>query len=330
MASTLPFVARFLRSRPVRLLAACALGLACVRLGLRVDASGADHRRAGVIYGRKHGMALTLDVLVPDKPKGIGIIWVVGWNWVSDPEAIRPELVKKLIDRGYTVFAVLHSSSPRFTVPEMAADVQRAVRFVRHRAAEFGVDPGRLGAFGFSSGGHLALLQATRGDGPDPGAADPVDRESARVQAAACFFPQTQIAVYVPGPAVVIGSSTFPGMAAPFDFQELDPTENRYVHIADGGRVSAIANSISPLTLVTPDDPPTLLIHGSEDKLCPMAASQEMQLKLASLGIPARLVAVPGKEHGWADMAEQVTLCADWFDEHLGGGHDPARERAPR
>ena len=74
--------------------------------------------------------------------------------------------------RGYTVFAVVHGSMPRFNVPDIILDVQRAVRFIRHNAAEFGVDPNRLGVLGSSSGGHLALMIETQG-GPSAAATNP-------------------------------------------------------------------------------------------------------------------------------------------------------------
>ena len=75
-------------------------------------------RQEDVIYGRKHGTALTLDVFRPrENANGIGLIWVVSGGWFSSHEAIGPTLVQPLLDRGYTVFAVVHGSQPKFTIP---------------------------------------------------------------------------------------------------------------------------------------------------------------------------------------------------------------------
>src|SRR5262245_30915472 len=77
-------------------------------------------RREDVIYGRKHGTALTMDVFTPKKDaNGLGVIFVVSGGWFSAHEGIGPGLVKPLLDRGYTVFAVVHGSQPKFTIPEV-------------------------------------------------------------------------------------------------------------------------------------------------------------------------------------------------------------------
>ena len=93
--------------------------------------------------------------------------------------------------RGYTVFAVVHGSQPKYTIPEILLDMHRAVRFIRSHAEEYDVDPERIGITGGSAGGHLLLMQATAGDLGNSNAKDPVDRASSRVQAVACFFPPT-------------------------------------------------------------------------------------------------------------------------------------------
>src|SRR5712671_6668224 len=86
-------------------------------------------RTQDIIYGRKYGLALTMDVFTPKKANGIGVIYVVSGGWFSGPQAIRPTLVAPLLKRGYTVFAVVHGSQPKFTVPEIVEDMHRGVRF---------------------------------------------------------------------------------------------------------------------------------------------------------------------------------------------------------
>ena len=91
---------------------------------------------------------------------------------------------------------MVHGSQPKFTIPEVLSDMNRSIRFIRHHAADYGIDPDRIGITGGSAGGHLSLMQGTAGDKGDPKAADPVDRESSRVQAVACFFPPTDFLDY--------------------------------------------------------------------------------------------------------------------------------------
>src|SRR5262249_47509030 len=158
------------------------------------------------------------------------------------------------------VFAVTHGSQPRFTVPEIAKDVHRAVRFVRHNARQYGIDPDRIGIMGASSGGQLALLIATTGGPGDPEADDPADRESSRVQAAAVFFPPTDFLNFgEPGREV---PTSRPPFAGAFDFREYSQEQGRLLPVTDAEERRDIVRRISPAQHVTGDSAPALLVHG--------------------------------------------------------------------
>lgn len=106
-------------------------------------------RKEDVIYGRKFGTALTMDVFTPTKnAKGIGLIMVISGGFFSSHEAILLPFVRPMTDRGYTVFAVVHGSQPRFTIPEIVQDMNRAVRFIRYHANDYAIDSDRLGVSG--------------------------------------------------------------------------------------------------------------------------------------------------------------------------------------
>src|SRR3954462_6161487 len=97
-------------------------------LALAPDGFGADDkapdftRQQDVVYGRKHGMALTMDVFTPrSNPNGAAIVWVVSGGWFSSHDATSPGPIAEFLKRGYTVFAVVHGSQPRFTIPEVIA-----------------------------------------------------------------------------------------------------------------------------------------------------------------------------------------------------------------
>ena len=276
-------------------------------------------RMPDVIYGHKHGLAMTMDVFRPKKQNGAGVIYVMSGGWYSAREMISEETCAVLVNRGYTVFAVVHGSQPRFTIPEAAADLHRAVRFIRANAAAYGVAPDRLGISGGSAGGHLSLLIATSGAKGNPAATDPVDRESSRVQAVACFFPPTDFLNYgKPGRDITQAlEAELKPFHAPFDFVELDQASGRYVLITDQARRLAIAREVSPITHVSSDDPPALIVHGDADTLVPIQQSQVMVKALEAAGVPAKLAVKKGQGHGWENWPSDIASFADWFDTHL-------------
>src|SRR5881296_1669966 len=172
-----------------RLLA--ALFLSSVLFASAADSLVGYKRTEDVLYGRRPGIALTLDVFEPEKKNGAAVFFMVSGGFFSSHEAINAKTYYPLLERGYTVFAVVHGSQPRFIIPEIEQDIHRAVRFVRHYASRWGVDPHKFGITGASAGGHLSLTLGTQGKPGKEDAKDPIDRESSAVQAVACFFPPT-------------------------------------------------------------------------------------------------------------------------------------------
>jgi acetyl esterase/lipase len=276
-------------------------------------------RREDVIYGRKYGTALTLDVFAPKTgTNGAAVVMVISGGFFSSHEAINPAFARPLLDRGYTVFAVIHGSQPRYTTPEIIKDMNRAVRFIRHHAKEYGVDPDRIGVSGASAGGHLSLMLGTAGDGGDPAAKDPVDRESSRVQAVACFFPPTDFLNYgAPGRELIHAKDHAKPFRPAFDYQELDRETNVWSTVTDPSKLREITRTISPIHHVSPGDAPTLIIHGDSDTLVPLQQSQTFVDRLKEAGVETKLVVKPGAGHGWLTMAQDMTTLADWFDSHL-------------
>ena len=275
-------------------------------------------RVSDVVYGRKEGLAMTMDVFTPKKnANGAAVIWVVSGGWFSSHAAINPKLAEAFTQRGYTVFEVVHGSQPRFTIPEILPDIHRSVRYIRSHAKDFKIDPDRIGISGASAGGHLSLMQGMAGDLGDPKAKDPVDRVSSRVQAVACFFPPTDFLNYGEKGKNAIGRGTLANFKAPFDFKQIDPKTKTFERITDEAKIVEIAKAISPITHVTADDPPTLIIHGDNDFLVPIQQAETMIAKLKDAGVPAELVVRKGAGHGWKDLPNDLTIFADWYDKHL-------------
>ncbi|MGQ0635569.1 MAG: prolyl oligopeptidase family serine peptidase [Planctomycetaceae bacterium] len=286
------------------------LALALVVLAGTNRASAQENtRERDIVYGRKFGMALTMDVWKPAKQNGIGVIFLVSGGFQSgldkvDSERFGAVVLKPFLDREQTVFVVSHSAQPKFNVLEIVPDIHRAVRFIRVHARSYGVDPDRLGIMGTSSGGFLALSIGTAGKPGDPEAKDPVDRASSRVQAVACFCPGSDLVNYGEGRSVV----------------ERDPVNSaRTFGVQDKPQEDQIRllRELSPVDAVSRDTAPTLIIHGDADLAVPYEQSERFVAKLAGQKVPHQLITRKNAGHNWPDMSNDNVLRADWFDKHL-------------
>ena len=276
-------------------------------------------RQEDVIYGRKFGVALTMDVITPAKQNGAAIIHCVSGGWFSSHDGIAGIVNgdREYLKRGYTIFAVVHGSQPKFTIPEILQDMHRAVRFIRTHASDYHIDPDRIGITGGSAGGHLSLMMGTTGKDGDPNAKDPVDRASSKVQAVACFFPPTDFFNYGKPGEDALGRGVLAAFKAPFDFHVFDNKTHAYVPITDEEERHRIGKEISPNEQVTSHSAPTLIIHGDVDKLVPMQQSELIVARLRAAGVPAELIVKKGGNHGWGHMENDVPKLADWFDKYL-------------
>lgn len=298
----------------------------CLGLSLLPCAGAAEDdpsftRTRDIIYGRSYGASLTMDVFAPTKgANGLGVILIISGAWISNLDQIRPRIAQiiPMTERGYTVFGVLHRSQPRYAVPEMFEDLNRSVRYIRHHAKDYKIDPDRIGIYGASSGGHLALLQATRGDLGKPDAKDPVERTSSRVQAVACLRPPTDLLNYGKPGESAVGRGLLKEFKAAFDFVQLDPKTKTFERVTDEAKIAEIGRAISPAAHVSADDPPTLIIHGAVDKLVPIQQAELIVGKLKAVGVQAKLIPKPGVGHGtFPNQVKDIHVLADWFDAHL-------------
>lgn len=293
------------------------LTLLCLAIPLQAQDSSSI--MPDLVYGHKSGMALTLDVFRPASPNGASVLNMVSGGWVSrwrDPEQAQAGY-QALLDQGFTVFAIRHGSSPRFNVPEAYADVTRAVRYVRLHAPHFGLDAERIGVYGGSAGGHLSLMLGLNSDEGDPSATDEVLRHSSRVAAVVANYPPVDLRpratpserfpATIPDQSLFFAGGVVPGAA------------ERFVAIDVEDEAGA---SVSPILFVTPDDPPTLLIHGDADALVDFNNSELMQAALMASGVETGLVVIEGAGHGFRtpeDRAQASDALVGWFVEHLSG-----------
>jgi acetyl esterase/lipase len=264
-------------------------------------------------------MALTMDVFRPTVTANkAGILLMCSGGWFSSHDFADSKaflaMIEPLTARGYTVFAVVHGSQPRFTIPDAVADIHRAARFIRFSAHDYGIDADRLGITGASSGGHLSLMEGVEPIPGDPKSADPVERVESRVEAVACFFPPTDFLNYG-APGKIAWETNLNWLLAPFDFQK-QKKDGQFV-LLTGDDKNTVAMQMSPIYFVSAASAPTLIIQGDADILVPYEQAQRFIAKLKAAGVPAQVIIRHGKNHGWPHMEPDFQLIGDWFDHYL-------------
>jgi acetyl esterase/lipase len=254
-----------------------------------------------VVYGHKLGLAMTCDVFTPtENANGAAVLFMVSGGWYSNwaPPEQTQYMFQPLTNKGFTVFAVRHGSSPKFSIPEAVADVRRSVRFIRMNAEKFKIDPNRIGVFGMSAGGHLSLILGTASDEGNPDSKDPIERVSDRVNAVVAYVAPTDLRIMVKdAPDRLPAYARFPAL-------DLDMKD---------------AEADSPLVHVTPDDAPTLLLAGDKDELVPVQHSRNIQLAFEAAKVTSRLIEFAGAGHGFQgeDAKKATEEMVAWFETHL-------------
>ena len=251
-------------------------------------------RTEDLIYAKRHGEDLTMDVIRPMDPNGLGIVLVVSGSWKSNPDSGKIWLGAPILRRGYTVIAVSHLSQPRATIMEIEQDMHKAVRYIRENADTIGIDPDRLGVVGGSSGGHLSLMLATTG------------KEGSQIAAAAMFFPVTDLLNLGP-------SRENPGDGGP----PISYVQAFGPDATDMAKWKRIGHGISPIYHVHKDQAPVLIFHGDADTLVPLEQSERFQEKAKEVGAEVEVIVRPGQRHGWLTMPIDISRMAEWFDEKL-------------
>ncbi|MBA4067211.1 MAG: alpha/beta hydrolase [Isosphaera sp.] len=269
-----------------------------------------------VIYAKRDGLALTMDVVVPPNPNGRGVVLCVSGGFQSREEYLRAAhlfVVPAFAKAGYTVFAVMHGSQPRYTVPEIVGHVHQAVRFVKSKADDYKIDPDKLGMAGMSSGGHLSLMMGCAWEDAKPGAADPLERYSSKVAAVACFFPPTDF--------VQLDRDELDPEQRPFrtlfDVRRLDPKTNKLERVTDAER-REFGRRCSPLYCAKDrkDAAPTFIVHGRRDTLVPVHQSQMLHDLMRECGAVCKLD-VEDIGHDAAEALKFLPRLVEWFDARL-------------
>lgn len=262
--------------------------------------------QTGIVYSHRNSKDLTLAIARPRSSNGLGVVLLVSGGWKSGTNAFHPWMAAPLLRSGYTIFAVTHISQPESTISEIAEDMHRSIRFIRHHAQEYGIDPKHIGVTGGSAGGHLSLLLATRGGPGRADASDPIDREDSSVQAVAIFYPVTDL--------LNLGTSTEnPGDGGPpKSFVKGFGSDATNLVVWKG-----IGRDLSPIDHIHSQMPPILIYHGDADTLVPLDQSQRFQSRARESGNVVELVVHHGGKHGWLTMIWDIRAFRKWFDRYL-------------
>jgi acetyl esterase/lipase len=257
-----------------------------------------------VVYGETDGVGLLLDVFTPTGPRnGLGLVDVASGSFYSDRGKIEDHRRAQVFDifcrKGYTVFAVRPGSISRFSVADMAKHLKEAVAWVKDHAAQYQIDPARLGIMGASAGGHLASLHAVTAD------------DKTAVKAAGVFFPPTDFLDF-----------TGPRIDADTDLSKVGKRVKQFAYPfgnqpASASELAEKLKAISPALLVTAKAPPFLIIHGDADTVVPLRQSEKLLAALKESGVPAELIVKKGGGHPWLTIHEEVQVIADWMDKQL-------------
>jgi acetyl esterase/lipase len=196
--------------------------------------------------------------------------------------------VPALLNAGFMVISVNYRLAPDYLMPAMIEDVKCAVRSFRAHASELNIDPNMIGVWGSSAGGHLAAMLGTSGDVARFDVGEYLD-VSSRVQAAVDMF----------GPADFL---TMPAQKSHTGEETLNE-----VVFGTIDRSLPIFAAASPVTYISADDPPILILHGDADTSIPLSQSQDFYDKLKAAGVDATLVVVKGGEHGLRTVGEWPT-----------------------
>jgi acetyl esterase/lipase len=249
-----------------------------------------------------------LDLYLPKGAPAAGarplIVWVHGGAWLTGSKEGCPAV--RFTHDGYAVASINYRLSQHAIFPAQIQDCKAAIRWLRANADQHSIDPNRIGVWGPSAGGHLVALLGTAGDvndfdvGLNAGV-------SSRVQAVCDFF----------GPTDFTKMSLFPGDE---NHDAPDSPESKLV----GGPIQENKDKVqraNPITYVTKDDPPFLIVHGDKDPTVPYNQSELLRDALVKAGVSVAFHTVQGGGHGGFRDPQVDVLVKEFFQKHLQNTH---------
>jgi acetyl esterase/lipase len=259
---------------------------------------------ADLEYARAGEKRLLLDLYLPEPaaaPLPV-VVWVHGGAWRGGSKDQTPAL--PLLRHGYAVASISYRLSQEARFPAQIHDCKAAIRWLRAHAREYRLDPDRFGVWGSSAGGHLVALLGTSGGVKVGGNAG----VSSRVQAVCDWF----------GPTDFLQMQGHAPAGSPLNHDAPDSPESLLI----GGPIQenrAKVARANPITYVTRDDPPFLIMHGDRDNLVPLHQSELLHQALQKARVPVTLVRLEGAGHGGPgfETPEVRQQVVEFFDQRL-------------
>ena len=256
-------------------------------------------------FARAGDKPLLLDLYLPEKSEGSLplVVWIHGGGWSGGDK--QPCPAAWMAGRAYAVASVNYRLSGEATWPAQIEDCKAAIRWLRANAKKYNYDSDRIGAWGSSAGGHLAALLGTSGDVRELEGALGNPEQSSHVQAVCDFFGPADLLQLVAQEGPV-----HPGARNPVERLIGGPLEENKDKLKQA----------SPISYVTADDAPCLIVHGDKDELVPLRQSELLHEALKKAGVETHLHVVKGAGHGFPPNPEVLSMVAEFFDRHLKNG----------
>jgi acetyl esterase/lipase len=257
-----------------------------------------------IVYTKAGSSELKLDLMSPTEGEGPfpAVLVIHGGAWragnKSDVRPIMPDFVR----HGYVAVSPQYRFCPKDTFPAQVHDVKAAVRWIKANAKKYRIDPDRIGAIGFSAGGHLALMLGVTAPSDGLEGESSSAAADSRVKAVVNFFGPTDLAA-----------------------KDLPEISQGLVKDFLGGTPEAkpdAALKASPLSYVSKDDAPVLTFQGTNDPLVPYTQAIKLAQAMSTAGVPGRVELMVGASHGWggAEMERTTREAFAFFDQYLKAG----------
>ncbi len=260
-----------------------------------------------VTYCTPDGVAQKMDVLYPrtigEKPLPVAV-YIHGGGWTSGDKASGAGLLdtREILARGYVVVSLNYRLAPEYKWPAQITDVKCAIRHLRANAGMYKIDPNKIGVWGGSAGGHLVTMLGTTDKSAGFDVGEYLD-QSSRVQVVVDEFGPADLPKMFTANAQVVAGRIF----------------------GSTSRDDPILVKASPVTYITSDDPPFLILQGDQDQVVPMEQSQILHERLKAGGVQSTLVIVKNAGHGFTpdggaispSRTELSKMIADFFDQYL-------------
>lgn len=244
-----------------------------------------------------------LDLYIPvgaTKPLPV-VIWTAGSAWMADNGKRNGQgLAAQFNPAGYAVAGVSIRSSSQVKFPGQLHDIKAAIRWLRANAARYNLDASHIAIVGDSSGGWTTAMAAVTGDALEMEGAVGTTGVSSAVQAAVAFYPPTNF--------VVMDFWALRKCDGPACHDSENSPESRLVGCAIQSCPDKV-KAASPLTYITPADPPIMILHGDSDQLVPHNQGEQLYMALNKACKDAVFVSLPKAPHGnWNGFLTDVAL----------------------